>query len=316
MFAPMDKDDFLPFSILTPQSLMNIGIREVLLGTTLNEATMFLGVMLEAFRELLGMMKSQYRMVCIIIMAQTLNLPVSQSKEIVRAYFGADDKEHTFAEVQSTLSRMIGDAVFDCPVQLFADSAAQRGVKTYRYLFAHRPEYSFYEEWMGVTHGEDIFYTMGSLPFMRDESRFTDAIGKDIRDLMTSKNYTAKDEAFMKEIVGAWGSFIKTGKPTIPKPGVAWKRYDAESYPVLLLKPDNYTTFQDDKRKRCALWKPILYRDEHTPTEAPSTKPTKRRLTPTPSLTAKDGALSLAPLSSLVCLLVLVVLSTPDVGVD
>ncbi|KAH7952439.1 hypothetical protein HPB52_023460 [Rhipicephalus sanguineus] len=205
MFVPIDKDDFLPHSILTPQSWTDMGIGELLLGTTLNEATMFLSVLQDAFHELLGMLKSQYRMVCIIIMAQTLNLPVSKSKEIVRAYFGPDDKEHSFEEVQDTLSKMLGDAVFDCPVQLFADSASKRGVKTYRYLFGHRPAYSFYDEWMGVTHGEELFYTMGSLPFINDQSRFTDAMGKDIRDLMVSKKYTTKDEAFMKEIVDCLG---------------------------------------------------------------------------------------------------------------
>lgn len=311
MFAPIDRDDFLPLSILTPQSWMNMGIEELLLGTTLNEATMFLGVLQEAFRELLGMMKSQYRMLSIIIMAQTLNIPVSKSKEIVRAYFGADDKEHSFTEVQDTLSKMLGDAVFDCPVQFFADSASQRGVKTYRYLFGHRPAYSFYDEWMGVAHGEDLFYTMGSLPFINDQSRYIDAMGKDIKDLMASKNYTPKDEAFMKEVVAAWGSFIKTGKPMVPKPGATWKRYGVGSYPLVFLKPDNYTTFQDDKRKRCAMWKPILYRDEHTATVAPSAKPTKRPSAPTPTLTAKDGALTLAPaVTSLIAMLVLVIVRT------
>ncbi|KAL1423094.1 hypothetical protein MTO96_021476 [Rhipicephalus appendiculatus] len=226
-FAPIDKDDFLPLSVLSPQSWVHMGIRELMLGTTLNEATMFLGVVLDAFHELVGMLKSQYRMVCIIVMAQTLNLPVSKSKEIVRAYFGPDDKEHSFTEVQATLSKMLGDAVFDCPVQLFADSASRQGVKTYRYLFGHRPSYSVYDEWMGVTHGEDIFFTMGSLPFINDQSRFTDAMGKDVREIMASKNYTPKDEEFMKEIVAAWGSFIQTGKPGIPKTGVAWKRYGA-----------------------------------------------------------------------------------------
>lgn len=297
MFVPLDKDEFLPFSILTPEPWKKISVGEVLLGSTANEATMFLHVMKTAFPQLVGMMETQYRMLCIIVMAQTLNIPVSTSKEIVRAYFGDDNQEYNQTQVWNTLSEMLGDAIFDCPVQLFADSASGQGAKTYRYVFGYRPTHSVYDEWMGVAHGEDLLYTLGSLPFIGDKSRYVEAMGKKGMDLMNSKHYTPKEEHFMREVVAAMGSFIKTGKPTLPRPGVEWKDYGRRTHPILLLRPENYTTIPDGKRKRCAMWRPILYRDENetvaTTTAAPGTKPTKpgiRKVTwkPKPSLSAKE----------------------------
>lgn len=304
MFVPLDKDEFLPFSILTPEPWKKISVGEVLLGSTANEATMFLSVMKTAFPQLVGMMENQYRMLSIIVMAQTLNIPVSTSKEIVRAYFGDDSQEHNQTQVWNTLSEMLGDAIFDCPVQLFADSASGQGVKTYRYVFGYRPTHSVYEEWMGVAHGEDLLYTLGSLPFIGDKSRYVEAMGKTGMDFMDSSSYTPKEEHFMREVVAAWGSFIKTGKPTIPRPGVDWKDYGRGTHPILLLRPENYTTIDDKKRKQCAMWRPILYRDEHeavaATTMAPSTKPTKpgiRKVTwkPKPSFSSKENHASSSP---------------------
>ncbi|KAK8782636.1 hypothetical protein V5799_016024 [Amblyomma americanum] len=302
MYSPLDEDEFLPFSVLTPETWQKINVRQVLLGTTANEATMFLGVMQEAFHQVMGMMKTEYRMLCIIVMAQALSIPVSQSKKIVRAYFGDDSQEHSFEQVQDILARMLGDAVFDCPAQLFADSASRQGIKTYRYLFGYRPTHSLNDEWMGVAHGDDIVYALGSLPFIKDKSRYTEPMGKAGKELLASKNYTAGEEQFMKEIVATWASFIKSGKPVTPKPSAQWQEYGARNrYPVVVLKPHNYTTLEDDKRKRCDLWTPIFYRNEEKPTGTdtvvPNRKPTKQPgrkpvSKPKNSFSAKDRKMS------------------------
>ncbi|KAM7315219.1 putative acetylcholinesterase [Ixodes scapularis] len=193
-----------------------------------------------------------------VALGPAFDIPVSQARQIVRYYFGDYDVEHNSRSVGDIFSRIFGDAVFNCPTQLFADLAAEQGISTYRYMFAHRPSFSVWPEWMGVVHADELAFTLGSLPFAKDETRHTKQLGAHLRRLLLNTTYTAEEETFMRRLVSTWNSFVRNGKPVIPVPGIDWPLYKAESSKLLYLRPGNYTVARDSSRDICELWRPFL----------------------------------------------------------
>ncbi|KAL3223133.1 hypothetical protein MRX96_027738 [Rhipicephalus microplus] len=262
LFSPVDRDEFLPLSILSPEPWKQLHVEDVLLGTTTDEGTMFFNFLTDSFPQASEVLATQYRTVSTVVISQAMNVPVATAKEIVAAYFGGHEVEHSFDEVRDTVCDIFADAVFNCPTQLFADSAAEQGVGTHRYLFAHKSTHSFFPKWMGVAHTEDLFYTVGSLPFLKDKSRYTDVLGTLGKKFLATQDYTSEEEEFMEDVVSAWGAFVRTGKPTIPRAGVTWPSYGVDKRRMLVLKPGNFSVITDMKTERCALWRPILYRND------------------------------------------------------
>ncbi|KAH7952438.1 hypothetical protein HPB52_023459 [Rhipicephalus sanguineus] len=211
LFSPLDKDEFLPLSILSPEPWKQLNVDDVLLGTTTDEGTMFFTFLADSFPQASEVLATQYRTVTTVVISQAMNVPVTTAKEIVTAYFGGHEVEHSYDEVRDIICEIFADAVFNCPTQLFADSAAEQGVRTHRYLFAYKPTHSFFPKWMGVAHTDDLFYTVGSLPFLKDKSRYTDVLGILGKKFLATQDYTSKEEQFMKEVVSAWGAFVRTG---------------------------------------------------------------------------------------------------------
>ncbi|KAH7952437.1 hypothetical protein HPB52_023458 [Rhipicephalus sanguineus] len=259
-FAPNDNDEFLPFSVASREPWSKLSVKEQILGTTENEAAIFFHLAAMQFPDLADIFVSHYRTVCTIVITQAFGLPIVQARGIVNAYFGDNGDDISYEELRDVASQMIGDVLFDCPAQLYADTTSESGVKTYRYVFAHKGSHSFFPKWMGVAHGEDVLYTLGSLPFLKDKSRYTDPFGDIGKRFLATQDYTAEEEGFMKEVVSAWNSFARTGKPVIPHPNVEWPEYTTGNPQMLMLKPNNYTVVQDMKRERCKLWKPVLYK--------------------------------------------------------
>lgn len=273
LFSPLDEDEFLPLSILSSGPWKQLHVDDVLLGTTTDEGTMFFSFLSDSFPQASEILATQYRTVVTVVISQAMNIPIATAKEIATAYFGGYEVEHTYEEVRDIICEIFADAVLNCPTQLFADSAAEQGVRTHRYLFAHKSTHSFFPEWMGVAHTEDLFYTVGSLPFLKDKSRYTDVLGSLGRKYLATQDYTSKEEQFMKDVVSAWGAFVRTGKPTIPRAGVSWPSYAVDKRQMILLKqPENFTVVTDMRTERCALWRPVLYRNDAK--EAPTTSAT------------------------------------------
>lgn len=277
VFSPIDNDEFVPFSVSSPEPWRRLNVKEVLLGTTANEAAVFLHLAMMILPQSSEIMMTQYRTLSTVVISQTYSAPMLLARRIVNAYFGDDDKEHGYEEIRDTLSEMMGDAMFNCPTKLFADTISQNGVKTYRYVFAYKPSHSFFPAWMGVAHQEDIMYTLGSLPFLMDKSRYTEPFGDFGKRLLATLDYTKEEEEFMKQVVSTWASFVRTGKPVVPHPNVEWPEYTADTQRLLVLKPNNYSVVQDPRNERCQLWKSVFYKSDPKQESRATPKPTKPR---------------------------------------
>lgn len=261
VFLPVWGDELIPEDPLSEDTLRNLDLKEIVLGNVLNEGTLTLDNIKYATPVLKQIMAADYRLAITTVIQPMFGIGVSLARRIVEAYLGNHDVEHTPDQVTQVISELLGDAVFDCPVQLMSELSSGKRVPTYRYVFAHRPSHSFWPEWMGVAHADEIMYVLGSLPFINDTSRHGGVLRGLSSDLL-NHTYTAREERHMEELVGAFYSFAKIGKPVIPRPGVQWPEYTPENPQVLMLKPNNYSVVQDMKRQRCELWKPVYYRND------------------------------------------------------
>lgn len=277
VFVPTFGDDFIPKSPFSEGTWKKIPIEKIVLGNVLNEGTLILDNIQYASPGLRAILSTDYRLAITLAMQPMFGISISQARHIVEAYFGDPEIEHTPDQVRNVFSELLGDAVFDCPIQLMSELTAQQGIDTYRYLFAHRGSYSFWPEWMGVTHSEETMYVLGSLPFLNDTANKIEAMTEVGAEILLSKNYTTEEEKLMEHIVSAVFSFAKAGKPVIPHLNVDWPEYTMGNPQMLVLKPNNYTIVQDTKRERCKLWKPVLYKSDDSLKAAKGTsaKPTK-----------------------------------------
>ncbi|XP_077563345.1 acetylcholinesterase-1-like [Haemaphysalis longicornis] len=258
LFSPVFGDDFFPDHPLAKNTWKKLALKQVILGTTLDEGTVIFENIQYTAPGLKNVLTTDYRLAITIAMQPLFGISVRPARRIVEAYFGGPDIHHTNDEVTKIFSQLLGDAVFYCPVKLTADITAEQGIEAYRFMFAHRASHSFWPKWMGVVHGDDIMYALGSLPFMKDKSRYVQAMCSACDENLQKANYTSGEETLMEQMVAAISSFAKSGKPVWPVSGVEWPRYTPDRPDVLYLRPGNFTTLREAKARDCELWRPHL----------------------------------------------------------
>jgi len=83
------------------------------------------------------------------------------------------------------------DSQFVCPLNQFAHRYASVGLPVYAYYFTERFLSNPWPDWMGVLHGDEIFFAFGE-PFKRHD------------------NFTDSERALSKQMITYWTNFAKT----------------------------------------------------------------------------------------------------------
>ncbi|CAN7945511.1 unnamed protein product [Ixodes hexagonus] len=279
LFPPVTGDEFFPDDPLDAATWKKMSVKEIIMGTTLNESTVFFQNIRLVAPQLSNLLSSNYRLTITIALKTMFNFPLGAARDIVTAYFGNEEVHHDRESVISMFCELLGDAMFYCPTLYFADVASQQGADVYRYIFAHKASKSYFPAWMGVVHGSDLGYMLGSLPFMHDESKLTPPVGPKIREILKDQTYTVQEEDFMKELVNSWASFIRSGKPSVPVSNPEWRKHTSEDQQFVYLLPGNYSPSHELKKTQCELWRPYLIKENVTPapksttTSVPPVKP-------------------------------------------
>ncbi|XP_064471263.1 cholinesterase 1-like [Ornithodoros turicata] len=278
VFAPVSGDDFLPSEPLEMDPLV-IETHEIFAGSTLQEGALFVDNMRYVSPGLFEELHGDYRTGVTLALSVLTGASVSESKEIVHAYYGGYEVEHDFTSVLEILAKIIGDAVFHCPTHYYLTVAAEKGISAYRYVFAHRPSYSLWPEWMGTTHTDDIMFTLGTI---RDASEAaTEGISPFAVALneLGAKNITAtvEEEEFMRDLMDTFASFVDTGIPTIPHSNEQWPLYNGSNPEAVFFRPQNYTKDPLPEAGRCILWKKLLLKqDINEGPQKPYSPPTRK----------------------------------------
>lgn len=260
IFPPVNGDDYLPVDPLLANAADKIAAEEVFLGTVANEGTIFsynIVKLTSTFGSAFSM-TDDYRLIVTLGVSTLFNIPVSAAKAIVNQYYGDYGTPHTQDQVLSIFGDIIGDGGFYCPVVLFAEKASKQGIKTYRYQYTHRSSFNVWPDWVGVFHGEDLFFTTGALPFLTQEKKHRPSLWHTLKEELNITHYTEEENMFMKELVSTISAYVKNGKPTIPESHAEWPLYTKDTEQYVQLQPHNYTIGTEQRHVFCDLWKSFL----------------------------------------------------------
>jgi acetylcholinesterase len=90
------------------------------------------------------------------------------------------------------LDTAVADHHFVCPLNEFAHAYSSAGENVYMYYLTQRYSTNPWPKWMGVLHGDDIFFVFGEL-------------------LKDNMNYTKEEQQLTYQIMQYWTNFGKTG---------------------------------------------------------------------------------------------------------
>jgi acetylcholinesterase len=110
---------------------------------------------------------------------------------IVFQYMNAADPTDQLSNLNG-VEQSVGDRLYLCPVNDFATYYAAAGENVYNYYLTQRYSTNPWPSWMGVLHGDDIFWVFGEL-------------------LKDSMNYTRSDQELSLKMMQYWTSFAKHG---------------------------------------------------------------------------------------------------------
>ncbi|XP_064471266.1 acetylcholinesterase-1-like isoform X1 [Ornithodoros turicata] len=273
-FLPGYGDDVLPNDPLDHDS-MNVHTKELLLGVTEDDGA-FLVSQFYAASEKYGIHfdgRQILRMVLMILYQMSLR----NSRAINEEYFG-DSDDIDDSTLRKTFAQIVTDLAFECPADTFATTVCENGATVYRYVFSHRPSYSYWPEWTSATHNDDVPFFLGTIRIDPDVLNAT--YGSDLGSLYKGQLPTAEEFQFSDEMLETVAQFAKTGKPKIPKTDKEWPKYTKENKAYLILKPNDYKVAHGPRSTKCHLWEPYLVKRKATtphPTPAQKPRPTPKR---------------------------------------
>ncbi|GFS20513.1 carboxylic ester hydrolase [Elysia marginata] len=188
---------------------------------------------------------------------------------------------HDQVALREEVEQAVGDFHFVCGVVDMATTVAAHGQDVYMYRFSHRMSNHPWPPWMGVLHGDEIFFVFG-------------------RPLVGHLDFSREEKKLSRKMMKYWANFAKTGNPN-NGPGETnkeeWPRYAPERLKFLDITTD---IIQDAgssvgvgvKPQQCAFW------GKHLPILASIERPTYNSNC-TRSSPSKSGAKSLTSMGSL-----------------
>lgn len=259
LFAPHFGDEFIPDELLSADNWKKIHVQEVLLGNNCEEGAVFVDAIRKSSPDLGGAIAEDYRKGMVITLYIVLEIPFDKAWEIVEEYFGGPEVVHDEETAFEIVGQLVSDLLFHCPAHFFATAVAADGVPAYMYRFDHKPSFSTWPKHYGPVHADEIPFTLGSLPFFSDESRFTPPVTAETREFAKAVKFTDDEYTFMRQVVGVWSSFAKKGKLHIPTTNETWPKYSGDHPELVTMKANSFkrTKFA----KPCHLFKPYLVKE-------------------------------------------------------
>ncbi|EEC17326.1 acetylcholinesterase, putative [Ixodes scapularis] len=107
----------------------------------------------------------------------------------------------------------------------------------YMYKLGVRPSFGDWPKWVRTTHGDDIFFSLGSMYKVAD-------------------NFTADDVKAAENLIHIISTFSKTGIPQTLE-AVPWPRFQDEAQ-FMDLNVESYRPKRGILRSECDFWKSVL----------------------------------------------------------
>ncbi|XP_037574864.2 acetylcholinesterase-1 isoform X1 [Dermacentor silvarum] len=261
IYAPVSGDAYVPKDCTFLSTWRNkIRSTEVMIGTMKDEGSLFMDIAFRLAPFVRSYIDIDHRTTATAIISALFKIPGGSAKMVTEAYF-PDEHPGDKESVLRTLQDAAGEGLFVCASNFFAEVAADQGLPVYRYVFAHRPSYSLWPRWYGATHGDDVPFVLGSLPFYGDPSRYTEAVLPD-RALYDAVKHTDQEGRLMADMVAAIAAFVRTGRPTVPLSNGSWPRYTNANPEYVSVELDGPTKRLGPSREICNVWRRFLIRKD------------------------------------------------------
>ncbi|KAH6929819.1 hypothetical protein HPB50_005970 [Hyalomma asiaticum] len=92
MFPMVYGDQFFPNDPLDPETYSNLHVKEMLLGTTTDEGTVFLNNIRNVAPQFEDYISGNYRLAVTLALKTMFNIPLSHARDITIAYFGDPER--------------------------------------------------------------------------------------------------------------------------------------------------------------------------------------------------------------------------------
>ncbi|XP_070592795.1 cholinesterase-like [Erythrolamprus reginae] len=238
-FKPTVDGEFL---LGDPEKLMEEGqipVKPVLMGITSDEAATFIPYI---FPNITDNLINQEQ----LLKGIGLLVPNATEDFIRTIALRYSEGQHGPAQYRSALSHFYTDRIYACPSREAAGNIRKTGSPVYAYLFAHRPSWSIWPEWIGASHGAEVPFVFGTLESV----------------MPINQTYTEAEARLNHKMMYYWAEFARTGNPT----GSAatkdeWPLYNATEHNFFLL---NTEPFQERVIEHCGFLKTLFSKAEET----------------------------------------------------
>ncbi|CAN7980047.1 unnamed protein product [Ixodes pacificus] len=132
----------------------------------------------------------------------------SETAQFSREYF-ADVGLHGQLETKKNLSVAVTDGGFECSTDFFVRTAIRQGINVFRYVFEHRPSYSFWPAWITATHADELLYFLGTIHSSKSE--LTAGHGRELEWLLRNFRPSPDELQFSDDLIDLVATFCKTG---------------------------------------------------------------------------------------------------------
>lgn len=202
---PRYGDSLLPNSPLELDS-KKFHVKDILIGTVKDDGAFLLTQFQSRLKWLKGLIDGPT--VIRAFLQSFYNIRPAQSAPLADAYFSqTEGQEET--EVLKTLSTVVSDLGFNCATDVFADAANDKNVSVFRYLFGHRPSFSFWENWITVTHNEELPFFLGTVRTAGTalKTKYGEPFAAVLKDLKPD----LEELRFSDELIHTLSEFCRTG---------------------------------------------------------------------------------------------------------
>ncbi|XP_064470013.1 acetylcholinesterase-1-like [Ornithodoros turicata] len=232
-FWPRDKDELVPMDPVLAVAKGHVLPVDVFVGVAANEGfAQSLALQRRIFDPQDG--RKPTREEGIQILNDALYLFSPKSRERIIDFYFENNTDVDGDDVRNSLALAFGDIFVNCPVTFLAESFGDRPMNAYYYVLTHRPSFSKWPEWYGVTHFDDVTFLFG-MPL-----RYPDM-------------YSANDATISRVLMNAITSFATSGRPS-PMEGMLWPKFTSRSPEYLELNPKGIT-LRSNPFKRCDFWR-------------------------------------------------------------
>ncbi|XP_064471428.1 acetylcholinesterase-1-like [Ornithodoros turicata] len=236
-YQPRLGDEFIP---INPQEALKKGLfkdSSVLLGVNKDEGSIFVANSLPQIflNDAAPNITTDEAAFYTIFFFQYL---IRQGTRDIRDHYYKNLKDADFDTVRQTFYDAIGDYLQICPTKYYAEAYSKFNNSVYFYYYTHRPSNSYWAEWLGTAHFDEVEFIFG-LPVRFPEQ------------------FTNQEVEFSRTMMDIWLTFSKTGKPPAVN-GLTWPRFTEDNDVHLELNPKQYRIGKGLHKSHCHFWKKYI----------------------------------------------------------